>query len=346
MSLFSLWLADADAADINWLETTRSLGVIREEDGRKGSSFRFINVGKEATLIQRVKASCGCTSISFSEEMINPGDTATVRFEFNPAGRPGKFEKNIRVFIGKDGEPYDLQISGTVLASPETLNKLYPYSVGPLRYDQSTILFGEIKKGSNRHMFLNLYNESNDTLYPVAKSSTSAIETDVTPGKIPPGETGTLGLYYVTEKENLYGPSEHKLIICLGDGETGETEIELRGDIRPVFVTYDDNNKPMMSFSREVIEMGENVEDKEYPFEIIINNEGTADLNILRVYSNSEAVAIKRAPGKIKPGKEGEIKGILKGNKLENGAFRIEINVMNDDRENPVKIVKIVGLRV
>jgi hypothetical protein len=79
--------------------------------------FQFINNGTEPLKLTRVKASCGCTTPKYPTTEIMPGDTASIRAEYNSAGRPGTFNKNI--FVNSNAGDITLTISGNVVKEPE-----------------------------------------------------------------------------------------------------------------------------------------------------------------------------------------------------------------------------------
>jgi len=72
--------------------------------------FEFVNIGSKPLVLSSVKASCGCTSPSWSKEPIMPGQKKTVAAQYNMA-REGKFRKSVTVKTG-DGETITLYISG------------------------------------------------------------------------------------------------------------------------------------------------------------------------------------------------------------------------------------------
>jgi hypothetical protein len=79
--------------------------------------FQFVNNGKEPLTLTNVKASCGCTTPKYPTTAVLPGDTASIRAEYNSAGRPGTFSKNI--FVNSNAGDITLTISGNVVKEPE-----------------------------------------------------------------------------------------------------------------------------------------------------------------------------------------------------------------------------------
>lgn len=91
----------------------------------KTGSVRLVNTGSEEAVITGARPSCGCTGVAYPDDPIAPGDTVRFSFTYNPLGRPGRFEKSIRVYIG-DFDIATIRIRGNVLGTPESLSTLYP----------------------------------------------------------------------------------------------------------------------------------------------------------------------------------------------------------------------------
>ena len=79
--------------------------------------FQFKNIGTEPLKLTQVKASCGCTTPKYPTTEIMPGESANIRAEYNSAGRPGPFNKNI--FVNSNAGDVTLTILGNVVKEPE-----------------------------------------------------------------------------------------------------------------------------------------------------------------------------------------------------------------------------------
>ncbi|MDE6772243.1 MAG: DUF1573 domain-containing protein, partial [Muribaculaceae bacterium] len=150
-ALLAVMMTATAVAEIKWLEKTYNYGVIKEADGPATGSVRFVNNGPDATYISRVRPSCGCTGASYTQDMLQPGDTATITFTYNPAGRPGKFDKTVKVYVGKDSSLTSVRITGTVIGDDSTLESHFPIETGDLRTESVSFPVGEIKRGAHRH---------------------------------------------------------------------------------------------------------------------------------------------------------------------------------------------------
>lgn len=181
-------------AEIRWLETSYDFGVMREQAGRQTGSARFVNDGPDSTYISYVRPSCGCTDSDFTKDIVAPGDTATVWFTYNPVGRPGIFEKTVKVYTGDEKSRHVIKITGTVVGSPETLAAHYPVDFGKLRLSERLLDLCDVKIGSGRHVFIRMVNQSMDSITP-QWTTPEGLSIDITPHTLGPGDIATMGIY-------------------------------------------------------------------------------------------------------------------------------------------------------
>ncbi len=115
--ILSIGIVSAFAADsaLYVKEKTHNFGTIREADGPVMCEFILQNNGDKPLVIVSAKAQCGCTTPSIPKQPIRPGETAALTVTYDPAGRPGEFEKTIRVRTNRKGDNALLKIKGTVL---------------------------------------------------------------------------------------------------------------------------------------------------------------------------------------------------------------------------------------
>ncbi len=87
--------------------------IPRRSDGT--SHFRFTNRGNAPLLITGVKAACGCTVPSYTEAPVLPGQSGTIKVEYNTRIR-GEFTKTIIVSTNDpNNATVTLTVKGNVL---------------------------------------------------------------------------------------------------------------------------------------------------------------------------------------------------------------------------------------
>lgn len=100
--------------EVAFARTEHNFGTIKEELGAVTTRFEFTNTGKSPLIIQRVSASCGCTTPSYTREPVLPGKKGTISAKYSTVGRPGTFNKTITVYTNVPDTVYVLTIKGTV----------------------------------------------------------------------------------------------------------------------------------------------------------------------------------------------------------------------------------------
>ncbi len=115
---FSIAFAQ-EKTDISFSETTYDFGKIKEENGDATHEFTITNKGKTPLVLNKVTASCGCTTPNWTKEPIAPGKTGFVKATYGAKGRPGMFTKTVSVYSNLQEAPFILTIKGEVIPKPQ-----------------------------------------------------------------------------------------------------------------------------------------------------------------------------------------------------------------------------------
>ena len=91
-------------------KTAASLGDFAWQEERK-ATFTLKNMGNKPLFISDVTSSCGCTSVDYSKEPVNPSESLRLHVTYK-ADHPGHFSKTITVYCNADASPLRLKISG------------------------------------------------------------------------------------------------------------------------------------------------------------------------------------------------------------------------------------------
>ena len=107
-------IAFAKQPSLEFSRTEHNFGTIKEEIGAVTTQFEFTNTGDSPLIIQRVVASCGCTTPSYTREPILPGKKGVISAQYSTVRRPGTFNKSIRVYSNVPDTVHVLTIKGNV----------------------------------------------------------------------------------------------------------------------------------------------------------------------------------------------------------------------------------------
>lgn len=98
---------------IKWNKTTHDFGSIKMGPPAE-VTFTFTNNGKAPVVITAAQPSCGCTTPTYTKTPVMPGKTGEVKASYGTEGRPGFFQKSVKVSFD-NGATQDLVITGTVV---------------------------------------------------------------------------------------------------------------------------------------------------------------------------------------------------------------------------------------
>ena len=90
--------------------TALSMGDFAWQEERQGT-FRLKNTGEKPLVIQDVVTSCGCLTVDYPQEPMQPGKEAVLRMTYK-ADNPGHFNKAVTVYCNAENSPIKLRVSG------------------------------------------------------------------------------------------------------------------------------------------------------------------------------------------------------------------------------------------
>jgi hypothetical protein len=99
---------------ISYQETIYDFGVL-DQGAMAKHEFTFTNLGTVPLIIYEVIPSCNlCTTVTWTQGPIQPGDKGTIEVKFNSAGRQGRQGKYLIVRANTEPSETRLLIRGTV----------------------------------------------------------------------------------------------------------------------------------------------------------------------------------------------------------------------------------------
>ncbi|MDD4341872.1 MAG: DUF1573 domain-containing protein [Kiritimatiellae bacterium] len=168
-------------------ETVYDFGE-RESDQVVEHHFVVRNEGTLSLEIRNVRASCGCTAVKPTDNVVPPGGETTIQVRFNLRGRNGRQIKTIFVQSNDPETPnVNLQIQGTIVQG--------------LRAQPATLFFGRVEPGAQRmRPFEILSGRGPVQILEVGASQDGMIVTRLDPE---PGDDGTRHRFELTLDDTL-----------------------------------------------------------------------------------------------------------------------------------------------
>ncbi|MFR9650883.1 MAG: DUF1573 domain-containing protein [Rikenellaceae bacterium] len=150
---------------LQFKELTWDFGTIEETGGKVTHIFDIENGSDTPVVIHGVSASCGCTVPTYSRKPIMGGEKSTITITFDPLYRPGRFVKEIYVYLSDREEPVELKIMGVVNERELSIEERYPFKIGEqVRIGTLHATIRGVKKGESVMTAVEYINISNSDI--------------------------------------------------------------------------------------------------------------------------------------------------------------------------------------
>lgn len=353
-TLFFTIVAMGQDPVITFNKTTHDFGKINELDGRVTTVFEFKNEGMAPLVLSNVRASCGCTTPKWTREPIEPGQKGEITVTYNPAGRPGRFQKTVTVTSNTSTPTIKLYIKGEVIPKPLKPEDAYPVKMGELNLKRRTLTFGSMVQGTKKTMEVEYTNLTDHpvTVDVLLREQDAFFKPNVTVKTIEPNQTGKIQISLAAEESPLLGPINVKAYVVV-NGKRQFTErnaITLSANIREDFskMTIEERQKaPIVDIERN-IELGSVKAGKKGTFKVSLGNVGGGSpLYVRRIVLKDDVLTAIAPKSAIKSGHKGDIKfevnTISKDNKtpIEAAHYSRVVTLITNDPNSPIVNLKL-----
>ncbi len=347
VGLVELYGQTSQNSDMVFPITTYDLGVIKEEDGRRSVSFKFENKGATPIVINGVSTSCGCTTSSYSREPIMPGAKSEITVVYDPASRPGFFDKKILVLTDSRRKQNVLTIKGKVTPRPLTITDKYPYLLGNgILASSSSIEYGQIPLGYKHTLSIDLYNGSNEqvNLTLPEKSKDSDVSYYISSPLLKSKQTTQLIVTIDASKGPLCKLFRMDIPIAVDGVIAEDSHIGVDAISIPDVTTIKAGEKSSAIFLPEIYHYFSTVyQGEKLVKEFEIENEGSGDLIIKQVIlSDNEAIKFSLSDRVIPSLSSGTLTIQFNANQMK-GRFNGDVMIISNDPSFPLSEIRIAA---
>jgi hypothetical protein len=351
LTVFSVVIAVLGFAQpkIQFDQTTYDFGMIREEGGKVTARFNFTNVGTEDLILKSVRPGCGCTAANYTKTAIAPGERGFIDATYNPSGRPGSFNKNIKVTTNEpemDVEkptPHLIFIKGNVSPKPKTPFEKEGYTMGNgmVRIKTNTTKLEVL----NTQQHLDTFQIKNFGTKPVSvilNNNGFVTEAYRSFGpEIQGGEEGIVVLKYDAAKRNDFGTLKDAISFTTNDTLEPKKEIYYNVSITEDFSKLSAGKlkkAPVVNLSKTFIDFGKVKQNTAATETITLKNDGKSDLIIRKIDANSSNLKIDCPKMVLKKGESVDVT-ITYNSKRNKGKQTHSITLITNDPNNSQIII-------
>jgi Protein of unknown function (DUF1573) len=319
------------------LSTLHDFGIFKEEAGRQTFNFIVTNTGDSALVISNVVPSCGCTTPEWTQSPIPPKGQGKVTAIYDPAGRPGVFEKTLSVHTNSKPELVVLTIKGEVKPKEKTIEDLYTFAAGPVRFESQVMPFTNIKKNEKKIRVMPVINNSTATVKLEFDGLPQYLELKADPETLKPGQKGLVeGTYDAVKNPGGWGYVSDMAKIKIDGVVQNNIYLYVSANLVEDFsgLSKDDLlNAPVFKVTTTTVDLGTIPQSTTKEVDFKFKNEGKRDLNIRFIKPGCSCTAVLQGDPVVKPGQESSIKASFNSGGYS-GKVSKAIYVYTDDPKN------------
>ena len=326
-----------------WKVNKLDIGTILEEQGLQSTEFEFTNTQDSVFVIKDIWMECGCTTVEFTKDSIQKGDTGKLKISFDPTSAAGYFSKLIVVKGNLSGIQDSLYLEGISIPYPSDVNRAYPAPKGFLGFRLKTINMGEVFDNEPKIKYVEFFNKGEDLLDKGAFRSQTPpyIQISQVQQFVRPQERGLLMIRYDGEIRDDLGYFEDEIAVGWDNIPGSEIKLELIADLFEYFPPVprsDLNEVPQLSIDQKEIDLKEISSRTVVRRTVTLTNKGRQVLEIRKIQGNCECLKIEAAKEQLNPGESMELSLVLDpiGRK---GIDQRNIYIFSNDPVNPVQLI-------
>lgn len=294
-------------------ESEHDFGTFKEEAGRQTYEFSVTNTGNQPLVIQNIVASCGCTTPEWTRSPIAPGAKGKITAIYDPKDRPGAFNKTLSVYTNTKPEVTVLTIKGQVTPREKTVEELFTFPVGGVRFESIQLAFTNVKKNDKKIRVMQVVNTSNEPVKIEFENVPAHLSLKVNPETLKPGQKGLVEGNYDASKNAGWGNVSDMVRIKLNGVPQTNQYYYVSANLVEDFskLTKEElSNAPVLKLDATTVDLGKIKGGIEKEFEFKFTNSGKSDLFIRHVRASCGCTAIQQGQqdAPIKPGQSSSIK--------------------------------------
>lgn len=298
---------------IKMAETEYDFGTFKEEAGRQTYDFYVTNTGNQPLVIQNIVASCGCTTPEWTKAPIAPGSKGKITAIYDPKDRPGAFNKTLSVYTNSKPEVTVLTIKGQVTPREKTVEELFTFPVGGVRFESIQLAFTNVKKNDRKIRVMQVVNTSDEPVKIEFENVPAHLTLKANPETLKPGQKGLVEGTYDAAKNNGWGTVSDMVRIKLNGVPQTNQYYYVSANLVEDFSNLSKEelaNAPVFKLDATTVDVGKMKGASEKEVEFKFTNSGKSDLYIRHVRASCGCTAIHQGQqnAAIKPGQSSSIK--------------------------------------
>jgi uncharacterized cupredoxin-like copper-binding protein len=324
--------------------TTHDFGKILEAEGSVEYTFEFTNNGNAPLVINDVKSTCGCTTPDWTDKPVLPGQKGSITAVFEPANRPGKFNKSMTIISNASIPQTRIYIKGEVDPGEMSTKEEYPKVMGGLRLKYSTFNFGMITTEKPVTREFKVLNDTNrEITFEQVLRCPDYVSVKFLPQTLPSKSPGIIEVTLDPRQLELLGYNGGRVIIKTDEAFNSVKNFLLAVMVDEYFppLTAEEYAKaPKLKIDEMIYDFGNIKQGEKVIKEFTISNTGKSDLNIRMTRATCGCTASEPEKSDLSPGESSKIK-VTFDSTGRSGEQKKTVLVYSNDPLNPTQKITI-----
>ena len=324
-------------------EIEHDFGSFKEEAGRQTYDFVVTNVGTDPLVIQNIATSCGCTTPEWTKSPIPAGGKGKITAIFDPQNKPGRFNQTLTVYSNANPAVATLTIRGEVLPREKTIEELFTFPVGAVRFESNHLAFTNVKKNESKSRTMQVANTSDKDATVEFLNLPAHLTLKINPETLKPGQKGTIEGTYDATKSSGWG-NVSDIVRLKVNGVTQEhvyyyVSANLVEDFSNLTKAEIDN-APVFKIASTTVDIGKMKGSEQKDVEFRFQNAGKRDLVIRQIRATCGCTAIQQSgDGVVKPGEWSTIKATFTSSGMSGRTTKVIYVYTNDPKNSEVTLM-------
>jgi len=319
-------------------------GKFKEESGRQKYDFVVLNTGDQPLVIQNIVASCGCTTPEWTKSPIAPKGSGVVTAIYDPANRPGPFNKTLSVYTNSKPQVTVLVIKGEVIPREKTVEELFTFPVGPVRFESNHLAFTNVKKNEKKIRVMQVLNTSTEPATIEFDNVPAHLTLKANPATLKPGQKGIIEGTFDANKNDSWGNVTNMVRIKINGELDQKVYYAVSANLVEDFSGLSKEelaNAPVFKPEKTTTDLGKIPGSTANDVEFKFTNEGKSDLVIRYIRATCGCTAVQQGvQGQgIKPGGSSSIKAVFNSGSYKGKVTKAIYVYTNDPKNSEVVLM-------
>jgi Protein of unknown function (DUF1573) len=339
--------AQSTGSEITFDKLVHDFGTLKEEQGEATYTFNYKNTGTAPLKLVDVKASCGCTTPSWTRDAVATGQVGTITATYSTVSRPGEFTKTITVRAKAENVADErvlvLTIKGNVTPKVKTVADFYPHKSGSLRYNTNHVAVSRLNPGKVSVQEWKIFNEGEApvTLRSMGGAPAHVTSTFVPGTVIKAKDTLKVKFTFDGGKVNDWGWVYTPLTMDTDDSAEPSKSMYVSAMVEEDFSAWSAEQKasaPVLSFEATSHDFGKITSGKVVTTDFKFTNSGKSDLLIRKTKASCGCTASQPDKTVLKPGESSFIKVSYDSTGKKGKDTKVVTVITNDPNRSTVNL--------